>query len=365
MTRYGFTVHLRSGSNASPRFLPFIAIAACLVFSAGAGATAAFAQGGIDPDQAQEQSQVQSPQPNASQDELFQDRSTAGPADDSSFSQPVQTPEESIAKAALAEIHVTDTGGADIAHGQKIVLGTAGCLPGKPCGCSQCHKIRGEGSESNGIPRLSGQSADYLYQTLEAFASGKRESRTMDPIAAALNDKDMKDVAAYYAEVAAKGPPLSPISAKPDQDLLTKGGALVAIGSAKDGVQGCQNCHGPGGAGLPPVYPYLAGQYANYLQNTLHDFKSGRRSGDPLDVMADIAKRLSDDQIHAVSVYYASIRPPQPLPQPSLADLAKIGAPLGPEPNSGKRGEASSQPQSAQSQSAQSQSAKTREEQQQ
>ncbi|MBN9553014.1 MAG: c-type cytochrome, partial [Alphaproteobacteria bacterium] len=105
------------------------------------------------------------------------------PTGDSSFSQPIQTPEESIANSALAEIHVTDTGGANIAHGQKIVLGTAGCRPGKPCGCSQCHKIRGEGSEGNGIPRLSGQSADYLYQTLEAFASGERKSRTMDPIA--------------------------------------------------------------------------------------------------------------------------------------------------------------------------------------
>jgi len=344
MTRYGFTVPFHSGSRSPRRFIrPAMIAVALLLLGAGPALVPAQAQSSTDTQQSPDHA---SPAKVSSQDQLFQDRSSGDEAKRSSFSRPLQTPEESLAKAALAGIHVTDTGGADIAHGQEIVLGTAGCSPGKPCGCSQCHKIRGEGSRANRIPRLTGQSADYLYQTLEAFASGKRESRTMEPIAAALTDKEMKDVAAYYAEVAANDPPLPPTEPRPDQELLTKGGALVAVGSAKDGVQACQNCHGPEGAGLPPVYPYLAGQYADYLQNTLHDFKSGERNGDPLNIMADIAKRLSDEQIHAVSVYYASIRPSQPLPQPSLADLAKIGTPLGPEPNSDKRGEPAAGPQS-------------------
>ena len=54
------------------------------------------------------------------------------------------------------------------------------------------------------------------------------------------------------------------------------------------------------------------------------------RRGDPLAIMEDIAKRLSDEQMHAVAAYYGSIQPPQLLPQVSFSGPLAIGTPLGP-----------------------------------
>lgn len=75
-------------------------------------------------------------------------------------------------------------------------------------------------------------------------------------------------------------------------------------------MQACINCHGPGGAGEPPVYPYLAGQHASYLKTALEEWKSGKRTNDPSGQMNTIAKRLSDGDIAALSGYYASLTPP-------------------------------------------------------
>ncbi len=66
----------------------------------------------------------------------------------------------------------------------------------------------------------------------------------------------------------------------------------------------CAACHGPGG-GKPimPEYPSLAGQYANYLQHALHEYKDGKRKNP---VMVAQAAGLSDADIKALSLYFES-----------------------------------------------------------
>jgi cytochrome c553 len=66
----------------------------------------------------------------------------------------------------------------------------------------------------------------------------------------------------------------------------------------------CAACHGPGG-GKPilPEYPSLAGQYANYLQHALHEYKDGKRKNP---VMNAQAAGLSDDEIKALALYFES-----------------------------------------------------------
>ncbi len=245
--------------------------------------------------------------------------------------------EESLAQGALQEAKVPNPGDTNIKHGQDVVLGKISCAPGQTCyPCFTCHQIRGEGSASSEFPRLTGQAFRYLYTSLKDYASGARKSDVMEPVAKALSNDDMRDVAAYYAgEELAQSDMAKWAAAKnsPASDMLTEGAALAAIGSAKRGVQACANCHGPAGAGLPPVYPYLAGQYAGYLEAQLKAFKSGSRKESGLQIMTDIARRLSDDDIHSVAEYYASIRPPVTVPQTSFAGPLQIGAPLGPAQN--------------------------------
>jgi cytochrome c553 len=165
----------------------------------------------------------------------------------------------------------------------------------------------GRGDAAAAFPRLTDQLYKYLYDSMKDYASGARDNPIMSPIARALTDQQMRDVSAYYAQQ--KNAPYGPLL-KVDLQVLQAGGTLAAVGSAERGVQGCINCHGPDGAGLPPTYPYLAGQHAIYLESQLNAWKAGRRKGDSFRMMEKIAKRLSAEDIRAVSAYYASIRRP-------------------------------------------------------
>lgn len=64
--------------------------------------------------------------------------------------------------------------------------------------CAGCHGAAGHGVPSQ-YPRLAGQHADLALGWLQAYASGARPSPVMGPIAAKLNDNDMKAVSEYIA----------------------------------------------------------------------------------------------------------------------------------------------------------------------
>ncbi len=73
--------------------------------------------------------------------------------------------------------------------------------------CQGCHGIEGWRTafpEVYKVPRLSGQQAAYLVKALQAYKSGERSHPTMKAIAASLSDKDMADLAAYYAQPATR-----------------------------------------------------------------------------------------------------------------------------------------------------------------
>lgn len=66
----------------------------------------------------------------------------------------------------------------------------------------------------------------------------------------------------------------------------------------------CAACHGEAGAKpILPEYPVLAGQYANYLVHSLQEYKSGKRKNA---VMNAQAAGLSDQEIEALSKYFAA-----------------------------------------------------------
>lgn len=68
--------------------------------------------------------------------------------------------------------------------------------------CQGCHGIDGYRMafpEVYHVPRLGGQHPAYLVKALQAYKSGSRNNPTMRAIAASLSEKDMADLAAYYA----------------------------------------------------------------------------------------------------------------------------------------------------------------------
>ncbi len=65
----------------------------------------------------------------------------------------------------------------------------------------------------------------------------------------------------------------------------------------------CAACHGEGGAKpILPDYPVLAGQYANYLEHSLQEYRSGVRKNA---IMAAQTAALTDADIKALSQYFA------------------------------------------------------------
>lgn len=171
--------------------------------------------------------------------------------------------------------------------------------------CAACHAFDGASDSTGAFPRIDGQSASYLEQQMRDFASSQRMNAIMSPIAKALSADDNADVAEYYANRSSQFLPL----ATADAAIVKKGQQLAQEGDAAKGILGCNNCHGPDGEGMPPVMPYLAGQYAHYTAFTLHMWKRGFRKNSP-DMMAPIAKQLDDKEIAAVAAYYQQVRRP-------------------------------------------------------
>ena len=79
-------------------------------------------------------------------------------------------------------------------------------------------------------------------------------------------------------------------------------GADVGAGRAIAGA--CATCHGDSGISVVPNAPNLAGQPAIYLADQLRQFRTGKR---PSEVMAVIAKPLSDTDIDNLAAWYASL----------------------------------------------------------
>lgn len=192
----------------------------------------------------------------------------------------------------------------NIERGRRIVqAGT----PKGAVACSQCHGLDGIGNPQSGFPHVNGQPAYYLYKQLNDYASGARQNPVMAPIAQALTDAERQDVAAYYASL---GPAASaPAPPAPSRQAMETGRMLVAHGSAERGIQACVNCHGPQATGMGPVFPRLAGQYAEYARAQFAAFRDGTRRNDPEAVMREVARRMSDDEVAAVSSYLAALRP--------------------------------------------------------
>ena len=69
--------------------------------------------------------------------------------------------------------------------------------------CGGCHGIAGWRTaypEVYGVPKIGGQHPAYIVKALQAYKSGERSHPSMRAIAASLSDKDMADLAAYYAQ---------------------------------------------------------------------------------------------------------------------------------------------------------------------
>ena len=165
--------------------------------------------------------------------------------------------------------------------------------------CISCHGAAGASTIAQN-PKLAGQHAAYIYKQLLNFRGPDRKQAIMTAYAMMLTDEEMRSIAAFVDKQ-----PVSPGAAK-NKATVDLGKQIYRAGIAEKNVPACAACHGPNGAGVPAQFPRLGGQHAEYTTAQLNNFRSGARKNGPM--MMTISKRLSDDEIQAVSDYIAGLR---------------------------------------------------------
>jgi cytochrome c553 len=170
---------------------------------------------------------------------------------------------------------------ADAARGPEIAAACAGCHGG------------GGNSKTENIPSLAGHPAPYLVVQLILFREQQRHNDVMTPLAKALSDQDIENLAAYFSKQ--QRAPADALLASPAAE---RGKAIADAGR-------CGACHLPDYSGREQI-PRLAAQREDYLVKTMRDYKAGKRSG--LDgMMTSVLYNYADDDLAALAAYLARL----------------------------------------------------------
>ena len=189
------------------------------------------------------------------------------------------------------------------AFADGLVSGDATAGQAKSVTCAACHGA--DGNSVNPVwPSIAGQHPTYILEQLQAFKSGVRQEPLMLGQVMLLSDEDMANLAVYYGE--------KPAAAKSvaDATSVDMGARLYRGGDREDNTAACIACHGPKGRGNPAAsVPSVKGQYAVYAAAQLRAYASGTRTSDgPTRVMRDIAEKLTETEILAVTSYMQGLQ---------------------------------------------------------
>jgi cytochrome c553 len=160
--------------------------------------------------------------------------------------------------------------------------------------CTMCHGARGL-SEADS-PNLAGQYATAIFKQLQDYKSGARTSAIMSPRVVDLTERDMRDLAAYYAYL-----PRLP-GYHPGQTGSTP--RIVESGAPMRNIAPCASCHG--GVDYKAGSAWLEGESAVYLKAQLEAFASGARHNDISQQMRNIARGMSREEMRQAADYFAS-----------------------------------------------------------
>lgn len=179
-------------------------------------------------------------------------------------------------------------------HAPKIqaaaakVAGDAAAGRERAAACAGCHGANGI-SPNDTWPNLAGQHPAYLARILGAYKSGAQKDVAMTPMAQALSDADVQNLAVYFGSLTCQDTP-----------------AQNRVGNIEAGkalAKNCAVCHGETGVASNPGWPKLAGQKPGYLVNALKSFRAGLRK-DP--IMGGVTRGLADADIANLAAYFSS-----------------------------------------------------------
>ena len=117
----------------------------------------------------------------------------------------------------------------------------------------------------------------------------------MQSLSAALDDRAIRDVAAYYASLPRpRNAPVTDMSTVP---------ALVKVGDPMRNIAPCASCHG--GIEQKLGSPWLEGMPKGYLVEQLTAFAADKRTNDSHAQMRNMARALTGKEIEELAAFYA------------------------------------------------------------
>lgn len=174
--------------------------------------------------------------------------------------------------------------------------------------CTACHGKAGVATPQGYFPRIAGKPAGYLYHQLRHFREGRRQNPAMRHLLQHLSDDYLREIADYFSALDLPYPPPQTTTVAPA--LLARGAQLVRQGDPARQLPACTACHGAAMTGRLPSTPGLLGLPRDYVVAQLGAWRTGSRKAGAPDCMAQVARRLSPEDIHAVSQWLAA----QPVP---------------------------------------------------
>ena len=162
--------------------------------------------------------------------------------------------------------------------------------------CTMCHGARGVSSANT--PNLAGQYPEVIIKQLLDYKRGDRASAAMQAIAAPLDERQVRDLAAYYASL--PRPRNTPVTD------MAKVPRLVSVGDPMRNIAPCAACHG--GMEQKLGAPWLEGMPKDYLLAQLGDFASSARANDSHAQMRNMVRSLTKQEIAEVAGFYARQR---------------------------------------------------------
>jgi cytochrome c553 len=165
--------------------------------------------------------------------------------------------------------------------------------------CQVCHGAAPENAATP-FPYLDGQLATYIFRQLRDYKDGSRVNEVMAGLVADLSDQDLADVAAWYANQA----PARAHKAQADEGMAER---LAQGGDPQRTIAPCAVCHVSDARGQKIDVPALAGQKADYLEQTLLAYRDGLRRNDLYQRMRHIARQLNTDEIRELALYYSAL----------------------------------------------------------
>lgn len=174
--------------------------------------------------------------------------------------------------------------------------------------CIACHGDEGRATPDGYFPRIAGKPAGYLYNQLLNFRDGRRSHAVMTYLLDRQSDAYLRAMAEHFAQLRPPypAPPALDVSAA----QRARGETLVRHGDAARQLPACAACHGETLTGMQPATPGLIGLPRDYLTAQLGAWQAGARRAASPDCMATLARRLTLEDLAAVTAWLAT----QPVP---------------------------------------------------